>query len=61
VVKRLFPAVVNTMNDADVIKRLGTASAAAITSRSLEDFRKFWVSEHNRWAKVVRDIGAVAH
>ncbi|HXV11921.1 MAG TPA: tripartite tricarboxylate transporter substrate binding protein [Burkholderiales bacterium] len=61
VVKRLFPAVVNTMNDADVIKRLGTASAAAITSSSPEDFRKFWVSEHNRWAKVVRDIGAVAH
>jgi tripartite-type tricarboxylate transporter receptor subunit TctC len=61
VVKRLFPAVVNTMKDADVIKRLGTASAAAITSKSPEDFRKFWVSEHNRWAKVVKDIGAVAH
>jgi tripartite-type tricarboxylate transporter receptor subunit TctC len=61
VVKRLFPAVVNTMKEADVIKRLGTASAAAITSRSPEDFRKFWVTEHNRWAKVVKDIGAVAH
>jgi len=61
VVKRLFPAVVNTMNDPTVVKRLGTASAAAITSKSPADFRKFWVSEHNRWAKVVHDIGAVAH
>lgn len=61
VVKRLFPAVVNTMKDPEVVRRLGTASAAAITSKSPEDFRKFWVSEHNRWAKVVKDIGAVAH
>jgi tripartite-type tricarboxylate transporter receptor subunit TctC len=60
VVKRLFPAVVITMKDGDVIRRLGTASAAAITSKSPEEFHKFWVSEHNRWAKVVKDIGAVA-
>lgn len=61
VVTRLFPAVVNTMKDAEVQRRLGTASAAAITSKSPADFRKFWESEHNRWAKVVNDIGAVAH
>lgn len=61
VVKRLFPAVVNTMKDPEVVRRLGTASAAAIVSSSPADFRKFWVSEHNRWAKVVKDIGAVAH
>lgn len=61
VVKRLFPAVVNTMKDPEVIRRLATASAASITSKSPEDFHKFWVSEHNRWAKVVKDVGAVAH
>ena len=61
VVKRLFPAVVNTMKDANVIKQLGTASSAAIVSKSPADFRKFWQSEHNRWAKVVKDVGAVAH
>ncbi len=61
VVDRLFPAVVNTMKDATVIKRLGTASSAAIVSKSPEDFRKFWQAEHNRWAKVVKDVGAVAH
>lgn len=61
VVDRLFPAVVNTMKDAEVIRRLDTASAASITSASPAAFRKFWESEHNRWAKVVKDIGAVAH
>lgn len=61
VVDRLFPAIVNTMKDATVIKRLETASSAAIVSKSPEDFRRFWVSEHNRWAKVVKDVGAVAH
>jgi tripartite-type tricarboxylate transporter receptor subunit TctC len=60
VVDRLFPAVVNTMKDPSVIAKLGTASAQSIVSRSPAEFRKFWESEHNRWAKVVKDIGAVA-
>lgn len=60
VVDRLFPAIVTTMHDATVIKRLDTASSAAIVSKSPEDFRKFWLSEHNRWSKVVKDVGAVA-
>ena len=60
-VDRLFPALVNTMKDATVIKRLDTASSAAIVSKSPEDFRTFWVNEHNRWAKVVQDVGAVAN
>lgn len=61
VVSRLFPAVVNTMKDAEVIRRLATASAASITSASPAAFRKFWQSEHDRWSKVVHDIGAVAN
>jgi len=61
VVTRLFPAIVNTMKDAKVIQQLGTASSAAIVSKSPADFRKFWEHEHNRWAKVVNDVGAVAH
>ncbi|MEK6592422.1 MAG: tripartite tricarboxylate transporter substrate binding protein [Pseudomonadota bacterium] len=61
VVDRLFKAVVTTMKDGEVIRKLGTASAAAIVSNSPADFHKFWVSEHNRWSKVVKDVGAVAH
>ena len=34
--------------------------AGAIVSKSPEEFRKFWVSEHKRWAKVVTDAGAVS-
>lgn len=59
VVKRLFPAVVTTMKDSEVIRRLGTASAAAIVSQSPEDFSKFWINEHNNWAKVVKAIGTI--
>jgi tripartite-type tricarboxylate transporter receptor subunit TctC len=59
VVKRLFPAVVTTMKDSEVIRRLGTASAAAIVSASPEEFNKFWTDEHNRWAKVVKAIGNI--
>lgn len=57
VVSRLFPAIVNTMKDPEVVQHLATASAEAITSKSPEDFRKFWVDESNRWSKVVKDIG----
>jgi tripartite-type tricarboxylate transporter receptor subunit TctC len=60
VVKRLFTAVTHTMKDAEVQRRLSTAGAIAIVSESPREFRKFWESEHNRWSKVVRDIGAVA-
>lgn len=61
VVERLFPAVVATMKDSEVIRRLATASTASITSKSPDDFNKFWMNEHNRWAKVVKDVGAAAH
>lgn len=61
VVDRLFPAIVKSMKDPEVIRRLATASAAAVTSESPEAFHEFWLKEHNRWAKVVKDIGAAAH
>ena len=61
VIDRLFKAVVTTMKDEGVIKKLATASAASIVSKSPEDFRKFWLGEHNRWAKVVKDVGAAVH
>lgn len=60
VIDRLFAAAVNTMKDPEVIRRLDTASAVAITSESPAAFRKFWETEHNRWAKVVHDVGAIA-
>lgn len=60
VVAQLFTAVQNAMKNPEVGKLLGTASAAVVLSQSPEDFRKFWVAEHERWSKVVKDIGAAA-
>jgi tripartite-type tricarboxylate transporter receptor subunit TctC len=60
VVKRLFPAVQTTMQDAEVKRRLGTASAVVVLSKSPEDFYRFWKGEHDRWAAVVKSIGAQA-
>jgi len=60
VVKRLFSAVQKSMKDPDVVKHLATASAVVILSKSPADFHSFWKKENDRWARVVKDIGAVA-
>lgn len=60
VVDTLFKAVTTAMKDPEVAKRLATADAMVVVSKSPEDFRKFWEEESARWAKVVRDVGAVA-
>ena len=60
VVSRLFTAVTNTMRDPEVGRRLATASAAVILSKSPSDFHNFWKKENDHWAKVVNDVGAVA-
>jgi tripartite-type tricarboxylate transporter receptor subunit TctC len=60
VVSRLFSAFTKTMSDPAVKRGLATASAAVILSESPADFHAFWKKENDRWAKVVKDVGAVA-
>jgi tripartite-type tricarboxylate transporter receptor subunit TctC len=60
VVKRLYAAVIRTMEDAEVVKRLGTASAQVATSRSPEDFAAFLKDQTAFWAKIVKVVGATA-
>jgi len=60
VVKRLYTAVTRTMEDADVLKRLGTASAQVTTSKSPEEFTAFHKAQNEFWAKIVKDVGATA-
>lgn len=60
VVKKLFPAVQTTMKDPNVQKRLAVVSARAVLSKSPEDFYQFWKSQNDRWAGVVKKIGAQA-
>lgn len=60
IVAKLFTVITKAMKDPEVGRRLSTASAAVVLSKSPEDFREFWQKESNRWSKVVHDIGAVA-
>jgi len=60
VVSRLFTAVTNAMREPEVGRRLATASAAVVLSKSPGDFQNFWKGENDRWARVVNDMGGVA-
>ena len=43
------------MKHADVVKRMGDSGVSIIVSKSPDEFAKFWKSEHERFAKVIRD------
>ena len=60
VVSRLFGSVMKAMLDPEVARRLAAASATVVLSKSPEDFHRFWKQEHDRWARVVNDIGTVS-
>ena len=55
VIKRLFDVSQETMKHADVVKRMGDSGVSIVVSKSPEEFTKFWKSEHERFAKVIRD------
>ena len=60
IVKRLYTAVTRTMEDAEVLKRLGTASAQVTISKSPEEFAEFLKNQNEFWAKIAKDVGASA-
>ena len=55
VVKRLFDVAQETMRHAEVMKRMADSGVSIVTSKSPEEFTQFWKSEHQRFAKIVRD------
>jgi tripartite-type tricarboxylate transporter receptor subunit TctC len=55
VVKKLFEVAHETMKHPEVIKRMTDSGVSIVTSQSPEEFAKFWKSEHERFAKVIRD------
>ena len=55
VIKRLFDVAQETMKHADVVKRMGDSGVSIVVSKSSDEFAKFWKSEHDRFAKVIRD------
>ena len=55
VVKKLFEVAHETMKHAEVVKRMADSGVSIVTSKSPDEFAKFWKSEHDRFAKVVQD------
>lgn len=60
VVAKLYDAVIKTMTDADTAKRLQAGGAEVVTSKSPEEFAAFMKTQNAFWAKIVKDVGAVA-
>jgi tripartite-type tricarboxylate transporter receptor subunit TctC len=55
VIKKLFDVGQETMQHADVVKRMGDSGVGIVVSKSSGEFANFWKSEHDRFAKVIRD------
>jgi tripartite-type tricarboxylate transporter receptor subunit TctC len=55
VIRRLFDSAQQTMKHADVVKRLGEGGVTVVVSESPAAFRKFWESEIQRFAKVIKE------
>jgi tripartite-type tricarboxylate transporter receptor subunit TctC len=58
-VDKLYSAVIETMKDADVQKRLANGGVEVVTSAPGE-FARFVAKETERWGQAVRDAGATA-
>ena len=60
IVNRLYGVLMNTMSDPEVVKRLQAGGAEIVTSKSPGDFAVFMKAQNAFWAKIVKDVGAVA-
>ena len=60
IVNQLYRAMMTTMQDPETVKRLHTGGAEIVTSKSPEDFAKFMKEQNAFWAKIVKQVGAVA-
>lgn len=60
IVAQLYRALARTLEDADVLKQLATASAQVTLSKSPEEFAKFLEAQTEFWARIVREVGASA-
>jgi tripartite-type tricarboxylate transporter receptor subunit TctC len=60
VISKLHKAITSALKQEQVIKRLATASAEAVFSKSPEEYAEFVRGEHTRWGKIIRDSGLAA-
>jgi tripartite-type tricarboxylate transporter receptor subunit TctC len=59
-IERLYAAAVKTMAMPDVVARLATGGAVAITSPSSPAFAEYVAAETRRWARIARESNATA-
>jgi len=55
IVKKLFEVAHETMRHPDVVKRMVDSGVTIVTSKSPEEFGRFWKGDHERFAKIVKD------
>jgi tripartite-type tricarboxylate transporter receptor subunit TctC len=60
VVARLYDTMIKTMTDPETMKRLQAGGAEIVTSKSSDEFAGFMKTQNAFWAKIVKDVGAVA-
>jgi tripartite-type tricarboxylate transporter receptor subunit TctC len=60
IVTRLYDALMKTMSDPETVKRLQSGGAEIVTSKSPEEFAGFMKTQNAFWAKIVKDVGAIA-
>jgi tripartite-type tricarboxylate transporter receptor subunit TctC len=60
IVNQLFGVLMKTMSDPEVVKRLQAGGAEIVTSKSPEEFASFMKTQNAFWARIVKDVGAVA-
>ncbi len=58
VVERLYAVAVKTMQQSEVVQRLGQGGVEVVTSRSPAEFAQFVAAEGERWSKAAREAGA---
>ena len=55
IIKKLFEVAHETMRHPDVVKRMVDSGITIVTSKSPEEFGRFWKGDHERFAKIVKD------
>ena len=59
-IDKLYAAAVTTMATPDVVARLATGGAVAVTSPNQTVFSEYVAAETRRWARIVKESNATA-
>jgi tripartite-type tricarboxylate transporter receptor subunit TctC len=60
IVNQLYSVLMKTLQDPETVKRLQAGGAEIVTSTSPEEFAGFMKTQNAFWAKIVKDVGAIA-